>query len=151
MGEETEANANNDTNQNMIEYLKQLADHFKHITTLSSGFILVMATLVDKLFKNPEWPFVMALSFLLFVITIVLSLMAQAYHIGAIYDPNKFLSDRRTSLTIFSTLGAWGAFVLAVLSLVLFALKNFLQSREKRPIRFCLTNASSTTLKAVGL
>ena len=126
MSKEKTTPADESSNQNMIEFFKQVSDHFKHLTTLSSGFILVMATMAEKLFKNPGWPILMAVSFLLFVVSIVASLMAQAYYIDSIQNPKDFLGKRTGTITVGATFVAWGAFVLGVLSLVIFALRNFL-------------------------
>jgi len=126
MVEEREKRTTETSNGNQIEFLKQVADHFKHLTTLSSGFILVMATMIDKVFHGPKWRILMAASFFFFVVSIVASLMAQAYCIDHIKDPQDLPEKPTSNLTVGSMLSAWASFVVGVLALIIFAIRNFL-------------------------
>jgi hypothetical protein len=109
-----------------IEHLKAVSDHFKHITTLSSGFILVMATLIEKVFQIPEWRILVAVSFVAFTLAILFSMIVQAYFIDFIKKPSNYSEDPKASIAVKMTLTAWGCFLLGIFSLVLFAMKNFL-------------------------
>lgn len=52
-------------------------DTCKHLTTLSTGSILIMVTFMEKLFSNPTWKGLVGISFGLFVLSIVTSAMAM--------------------------------------------------------------------------
>jgi len=51
-----------------IDFLKACIDYFKYLTTLCSGFIIIMIAFLEKFFQKPEWKslVVVLLLFLLF-------------------------------------------------------------------------------------
>jgi len=110
----------------MVEFFKGTADHFKHLTTLSSGFILVMAMFMSKVFDNPSWTWLVALSLFSFIVSVVSSLVAHAYYIDCLQRFSDFLGDRTGKPTVVSTIVAWAAFVLGIVSLSLFSIINLL-------------------------
>jgi hypothetical protein len=109
-----------------VEFLKAVSDHFKHITTLSSGFILVMATLLEKLFRQPKWKSLVVISFGTFALAIVCSVVAQAFFIDYMRRPSNYLEDEGASIATGFTLVAWGSFLVGALSLIMFAVRNFI-------------------------
>jgi hypothetical protein len=48
---------------NELEIFKQSVDFFKHLTTLDTGSILLLAAFLEKLFSNPHWKILVAVSF----------------------------------------------------------------------------------------
>jgi hypothetical protein len=46
-------------------------DFLKHVTTLSSGSILLLATFLEKLFHKPHLGFLVAISFVCFAVSII--------------------------------------------------------------------------------
>jgi hypothetical protein len=52
-------------------------DYFKHLTTLSTGSIVLLGSLLEKLFAEPAWKPLVYLSFAAFVICIVASVFAM--------------------------------------------------------------------------
>ena len=52
-------------------------DLFKHLTTLSTGSLLLVLAFVDKMFPNPEYKFLLIAVFVLFGICILGSLLAM--------------------------------------------------------------------------
>lgn len=63
------------------EFLKAVSDHFKHITTLSSGFILVMVAFLEKFFAKPEWKSLVIVAFVSFALATLFSVIAQVFFI----------------------------------------------------------------------
>ncbi len=61
------------------EGIKQLYDSLKHMTTLSTGSLLLVVTFLEKLFTNPEWKFTVTASLLLLVVTIFLSVSGMFF------------------------------------------------------------------------
>jgi hypothetical protein len=120
------------------EGYKLLYDTFKHVTTLSTASILILATILDKLVKNPQSSYLIPLTFGAFFLSLVgcvgamLSLSkftGEIAHIDMSIDANevwilknaKFRESRFTQWSFF--LGIVG-FLVGIGSLVVFVLKN---------------------------
>lgn len=63
--------------QERVERIKLLYDLSKHITTLSTGTLLLMAGLLDKIFKSPTWKFLAILAFLSFASCLIMALFSM--------------------------------------------------------------------------
>ena len=59
------------------EGLKLFFDAFKHLTTLSSGSIVVLVTVVGKIGSVPQWKGLVTLSLVSFLISIVGSIIVM--------------------------------------------------------------------------
>ena len=117
---------NNHQESASTEFLKAVSDHFKHITTLSSGFILVMATFVEKLFEQPEWQPLLIVAFISFAAAILFSVIAQAFFIDRMRLPQIDVAEGSGGIATGVTLAAWSSFVLGTLSVIVFCVKNLL-------------------------
>jgi hypothetical protein len=111
--------------QRELASYNQEQEFLKHLTTLSTGSILLMVTFLEKLFQNPEWKFLVGVSLASFTISIVGCLVT---HLQSVYDVEKGsgvpLGQSRFFLIITCLLLALGGFFLGLLALVIFALKN---------------------------
>lgn len=107
------------------EFLKGTSEHLKHLTTLSSGFILVMVGFLERLFRAPEWRGAVPVSFVAFVGCILFAAVAQAYYVGFLNPSDDRKREVRERIAFAVTLLAWVSFLIGVISLVAFALKNF--------------------------
>ena len=102
-------------------------DFFKHLTTLSTGSILLFITLVEKLFANPKWKLFIAVAFGAFVLSILFSIItmiclaASVLYLGEAFHLKKTI-DR---ILLIGFTCAAGGFVIGVLCLIVFALRNF--------------------------
>jgi hypothetical protein len=109
-----------------LESTKIWADYLKHLTTLSTGSIILLATFLEKLFTQPEWKYavvVALLGFLGCVLGSVLSFTSIA--IGSIFwedgeDPAPWV-DTAGGIALFM---AWIGFCVGIISLTIFAIKN---------------------------
>src|SRR5438093_516821 len=54
-----------------VEFIKLATNYMKHLTTLSTGSILIMATFLEKLFIRPTWKGLIVISFAAFTVSIV--------------------------------------------------------------------------------
>ena len=54
-------------------------DTVKHLTTLSSGTIIILATFLGDLFKVPEWKILVPCIFGLFTLSIILSIITMVF------------------------------------------------------------------------
>lgn len=100
-------------------------DLFKHLTTLSSGSILLLVAFKEKLFPDSaviEWNDLMGIAFFLFLLCIVSSVFTMGSYAAAVVDPSEASSIGDTSIIAVgvSTLSFLGAFV----ALTAFAMKN---------------------------
>jgi hypothetical protein len=105
-----------------IEAYTSLLDYLKHISSLSTGSILLIVAFLEKLFVNPEWKVCIGISLISFVITIIATLVAQAFVVE--YIDYKMASLKIRGCAGFSILCMWGFFLIGLISLVAFALKN---------------------------
>ena len=106
-----------------IEYLKAVIDHFKHLTTLSSGFILVMATFVENFFQQPDWQVLFVVAFVCFILSTLFSVIGQALYIDLVANLARWRT-RNARLNQAVTVAAWALFMLGILTLVVFTVKN---------------------------
>ena len=112
--------------ERILESLKLDHDTFKHLTTISTGSILILATFVEKFFQNPEWKELIAFTFLSLMICTYTSVieMFRISHEGVSGKPSSQKRKWRLRMIPFMSCGC---FLLGMLSLVVFSLKNFLK------------------------
>jgi hypothetical protein len=111
-------------NSAFAEGQKLFHDTFKHLTTLSTGSILLLATFVKDVFQNPESSFLLGICFFLLITSTVASVLVMmifaksVQHSGQPPD-----TDRKV--------GSWGmvisafTFLCGIIVLTIFALINF--------------------------
>ena len=128
--------------ENFTEGSKLLHDTFKNITTLSTGSILLLVTIIDRLFANPQGKLLIGMAFAFFILA-MLSATALMILIGDQLRGRGFyqrlphtLWTRRFFQRFFDAQLRLGAvfvvicvpsFVLGVACLIAFALVNFYQ------------------------
>jgi hypothetical protein len=106
----------------LAEESKLAHDYFKHLTTLSTGSILLIATFLDKLFAQPEWKFFVGIAIVAFLISIICSIIIQAIILETMYD--RPTVGMLKILGMLAIIGSWSGFLIGVMSLGIFALKN---------------------------
>lgn len=99
-------------------------DLFKHLTTLSSGSILLLVTFKEKLFPagDAEWKPLMGWVFFLFMLCIVSSVITMGFYAAAITRPRQASSIGFVS--VVGILISAASFVGAFVGLITFAFKN---------------------------
>ena len=111
-------------NQTPGEGPRLFHDTFRHLTTLSTGSILLLATFVKDLFPVPEWSFLVGVSFGFLIVSIVSSVFMMAliaYYFGGGERPSK----GGITVILIGLIGVAGGFILGIVAMVAFALKNF--------------------------
>lgn len=101
------------------EVSKLLHDYLKHITTLSTGSILLVVTFMERLFRQPEWQFLIGIALIGFLASIVFSVVVMTINIDHMHQ-----STIEGVWGGVSLLGVWAGFILGIISLAVFALKN---------------------------
>ena len=107
------------------EQYKVFYDFFKHLTTLSTGSILLLATLLKDLFKSPEWSPLVAVSFVCFTLTILGSVVSMLMF-GSQVVHQKAPEGGSANFLIGFLIAVGILFFAAVLALVMFTLKNLM-------------------------
>lgn len=108
-----------------IEVYKIEFDYLKHLTTVSTGAILLIVAFLEKIFLQPTYKPAVSVSLVCFLVTIILCAIAQASIIEKASE-KKDLSWRNKvqNLTVSLFLLALCSFVVGMVSLVIFGLKN---------------------------
>ena len=114
--------------QRRQESLKLLYDWFKHLTTLSTGSILISAALVQGVFPDPTsiWMFVASIVF--FVLSLGAAMITM---MGVVADFRKPFTGPGTAkvsevrrIFDWAYLTAWGCFLIGIGLFVAFAARN---------------------------
>ena len=108
-----------------IEGYKLVHDTFKHLTTLSTGSVVLLATFLKDLFQHPGWPWLVAISLFLFLVSTVASVIVMLAIGDLVGSDGGSLSVPGLEVSAVPCIViSWIAFLLGVASLVVFALKN---------------------------
>ncbi len=99
-------------------------DSFKHLTTLSTGSLLLLATFLKDLFDKPEWKFLVGVSFIFFIVSIVCSVLTMKALSMAVKDMGE-ADDSFGNFGAFLYLASIFGFLLGIICFVAFSIKNF--------------------------
>ena len=83
--------------QNTNDAVKLAVDIAKHITTLSTGSIIILVTFLEKTFSNPIFGLLIIFAFLCFILSIITALKAMRK-----FAPSLNLSFKRTKIQVDS-------------------------------------------------
>ena len=116
------------SHQNQTEYYKAVFEYQRHLTTLSTGSIVLISTFLEKLFINPEWKPLIAVPLCSLLVSIIGSMLAYTFFVenmpGNLSDQNWPHGQR--IMTGFGVFRPWAGFLLGVISLTAFSIKNLL-------------------------
>lgn len=106
----------------LLESLKLDHEAFKHLTTVSTGPILILAAFLEKLFPEPELKWLIPVTFLALIVAAYTSVvqMFRISHAELLQDRAAGLSPRIVALL------SCGCFFLGMLCLSCFVTWNFL-------------------------
>lgn len=107
-----------------IEGLKIYYDFFKHLTTLSTASLLLLATLLEKFFKAPSWTVLIGVTFFCFFVSLVSSVLSMA-SVGLAIADSGMVGDSRLKFLSLGAVCSVGGILIAMVFLVLFTLRNF--------------------------
>jgi hypothetical protein len=103
------------------EGTKLYYDLFKHLTTLSTGSILLLATLIESLFPNPQWRYLVVIALISFIISTLSAVLMMLFQAGAVLAMRAELSrGERVGFGI-----TVASFLLGITCFVVFAALNF--------------------------
>ena len=117
------------TKEDQLDFIKEFTGYFKHLTTLSTGSIILIATFLEKLFKLPEWKGAVILSLVAFLICIFASTLAYT---TMLFLEHPFVKKENLERAWVKYIGgsgilfSWLVFFVGILSFTLFTIKNLL-------------------------
>lgn len=97
-------------------------DTYKHLTTLSTGSILLLVTFLEKLFNKPLWKGLVVVALCLFLTSILASLFAMNVLASAVQ--NMGMSRKEEAFSGIIIFVAWSGFLFGIISMIIFAVKN---------------------------
>jgi hypothetical protein len=98
-------------------------DSFKHLTTLSTGSILILVTFLDKVVKSPHWHALVPISVLGFLVSVVTS-VAVLFTYASLHFEDAYVQRVVEKWGGRAAMVAIGGFLVGVLALVVFAMRN---------------------------
>lgn len=112
-----------------IERYKLLAEYYKHLTTLSTGSIVLLAAFLTAFLKQlpaqPEWKFFVALALVSFIVSCISSSLFA--HSLTVYEFPGSRNETSTWIAASSGLSillSWISLLVGISALLAFALKN---------------------------
>jgi hypothetical protein len=98
-------------------------DTFKHLTTLSTGAILILATFLDKLVRSPHWHFLIPISVLGFLASVMTSVpVLFSYATLSSQNPDDVEIIKKWATR--SVIASVGGFIVGIVALAVFAARN---------------------------
>ena len=113
--------------QKFLELSKMSFESMKHLTTLSTGAIVLMVTFLEKLFSsNREWTALIGAALISFVLSIVTSASALVQINNLLTSVFTLHADMhwRDKFRMWTNVVAFTSFVIGIILLVIFAFKN---------------------------
>jgi len=102
---------------------KLVYDIFKHITTLASGTIIVLATFIEKVFKTPVWIPLVVITFVGLILAVASALAAMTFMAKQVRNP---VVVDQAHWAVKATALCVGSFLMALICLTIFTIRNFL-------------------------
>jgi hypothetical protein len=115
-------------NDAVIERHKAFFEYLKHLATLSTGSIVLIATFLEKVSNHPQWKTAVVVSLFGFIVSVICSIVY--YSLALYYFPGVAeLEDGSHwgKAMTFSLVTAWIGMLIGLVSLSIFAIKNLLQ------------------------
>lgn len=108
-----------------VEAQKVVFDYVKHITTLGTGSVLLLALLLEKFFQHPHWKWLIPCSFLGFICSIILLSCTGFGLIRSVRTPSA-ISASLVGFTAWTFIGGSIAFAVGIVSLAVFSIRNWM-------------------------
>ena len=107
-----------------LEFHKAFYDYLKHLSTLATGSIVLLAAMLEKLFAQPRWKLLVVTSVGGFLLTVVASVLA--YSLMVLNFPRPGISSKKWegNVVFWAMLLTWIGFFEGVFSLAVFIVRN---------------------------
>ena len=107
----------------LVESSKLFYDLFKHVTTLTTGTIVVLATFLEKLFKAPLWLPLVVITFVGLVLSLIASLGAMAFFAKHVREE---VTEAEGNIATAFIVVCLVSFLIAIACLTAFTVRNFM-------------------------
>jgi len=107
-----------------LEFHKAFYDYLKHLSTISTGSIVLLAAFLEKIFAQPRWKVLVGVSVAGFLISVTASVIT--YSLMVLNFPRPGITSHKWEGTVifFAVLLTWVGFISGVVSLAIFILRN---------------------------
>jgi hypothetical protein len=113
--------------RDIVEFISRATnariDFIKHLTTLATGAILILAAFLERLFAQPEWKFLVGIALFGFLASIIFAVPAHTAQVNILYRPLD-VSRRELHQTWIVALAQYLTFLVGMVALTAFALRN---------------------------
>ena len=106
-----------------MERTKSRIDYVKHLTTLSTGALILVSAFSDKLFPHPLYGFLINLAIISFLVSILGSVALHTIYVAK-FPPIKGGSHFDNKVITVGLVIAWLGFIGGIISLGVFVLAN---------------------------
>jgi hypothetical protein len=111
----------------LAEESKLLHDYLKHLSTLCTGSILIIAAFLEKIITHPAWKFLVAVSIASFLVSVVGTVAAQTFALSTMHEEGgdgTVVSIVSIFVAPVALIAAWAGFLVGIVSIGVFAIKN---------------------------
>lgn len=105
------------------EAVKLIFDSFKHLTTLCTGSLVILATFLKDLFPSPEWRLLASFSLVFFLLSII-SAIFILMTLTKVMGEEGIKGDAIKKMLGINAFISLGLFILAITCLIVFSIKN---------------------------
>jgi hypothetical protein len=107
-----------------LEFHKAFYDYLKHLSTISTGSILLLAAFLEKIFAQPRWKPLVGVSVAGFLITVIAAVITYSLMVLNFPRPGIKSQKWEGNVVFFAVLLTWVGFISGVVSLAIFILRN---------------------------
>lgn len=111
--------------EDFVEGQKLAYDAFKHLTTISTGVIILLATLLKEFFTNPVWKGLIVWIFICFITTVFCSVIMMFIFCITIVDRGEIKGKVAPIVAYFGFGLSAISFIAGIIIFTIFAVKNF--------------------------
>jgi F0F1-type ATP synthase assembly protein I len=120
----TAKNEDSEEAKEYIEVQKVAFDYIKHITTLDTGSIILLTILLEKFIKTPQWSFLIPLTFIGFILSIVALTLTALGILYSLRTPNK-TTKGLSKYTAWTFILGLLFFLMGIVSISILVIKNW--------------------------
>ncbi len=107
------------------EQVKMVFDHTKHLTTLSTGSILMIIAFYKELSSNHVWTYMVGVGLVAFIFSILASTIAQVVTIKLpSTQKTDALTEKKDNMAALPFIISWATFLIGIIFLCVYGVKN---------------------------
>jgi len=107
-----------------VEFHKAFYDYLKHLSTLATGSIVLLAAMLEKVFAQPKWKLLVVAAVAGFLLTVVASVLAYSFMVLNFPRAGIKNSKWEGNVVFWAMVLTWIGFLEGVFSLAVFIVRN---------------------------